>query len=67
MQSLHDRMPVFLADELATEWIDPNVTGDHALVRAVSAAAVPLADDLFEYPVASLRGDGPELIQAVTT
>lgn len=67
MQELHDRMPVFLADEFVNEWIDPNITGDHALVQAVSAAAVPIAADLFEYPVAPLRGDGPELIEAVTT
>ena len=66
MQPLHDRMPVFLADEFVNEWIDPDTTGDHALVQAVSAAAVPLANDLFEYPVAPLRGDGPPLIEGLS-
>lgn len=64
MAGLHDRMPVFLADEFVNDWIDPEFPGDQAFVDAVSAAAVPLADDLFEYPVAPLRGDGPELIEA---
>lgn len=66
MRPLRDRMPVFLADECVGKWIDPHFTGDHALVQAVSAAAAPLADDLFAYPVAPLSGDGPNLIRAIS-
>ena len=66
MRPLRDRMPVFLADECVGKWIDPYFTGDHALVQAVSAAAAPLADDLFAYPGAPLGSDGPNLIRAIS-
>ena len=64
MAPLHDRMPVFLADEFMNDWIDPGFAVDQGFVDAVSAAAVPLAEDLFEYRVAPLWGDGPDLIEA---
>lgn len=63
MAPLHDRMPVLLADELVPVWLDPDATGDQALVDAVSAAAVPLAARLREWPVRPLRGDGPQLLE----
>lgn len=62
MAGLHDRMPVFLADEMVSEWLDPGTAGDQSLVDAVSGAAVPLASRLREWPVRPLRGDGPELL-----
>ncbi len=63
MQPLHDRMPVFLADELMGDWLDPETPGDQLLLDAVSEASLPLADELREYAVRPLRGDGPELIE----
>lgn len=63
MAPLHDRMPVFLADDLVPEWLDPETPGDQSLVDAVSAAAVPLAARLREWPVRPLRGDGPQLLE----
>lgn len=62
MQPIHDRMPVFMADELLHDWLDPETPGDQLLVDAVSEASVPIASELHEYAVKPLRGDGPELI-----
>lgn len=65
MAELHDRQPVFLEPSLAATWLDPSVVGDAALVGAVSEASVALAGELRHYPVATLEGDGPGLIEAV--
>ena len=65
MADLHDRMPVFMSDELLHDWLDPQTEGDRLLVDAVSEAAVPISEQLREWPVAPLRGDGPELIEPV--
>lgn len=63
MENLHDRMPVFMAGDLVEEWLDPALVGDQGLVDAVSAAAVPISEQLREWKVRPLRGDGPELIE----
>lgn len=63
MQPLHDRMPVFVDDEILHDWLDPDIEGDQLLVNAVAALSVPYSERLREYPVKPLRGDGPELIQ----
>lgn len=62
MEPLHDRMPVFMSDELLADWLDPKTEGDRLLLDAVSEASVPISEQLREYAVAPLRGDGPELI-----
>lgn len=62
MADIHDRMPVFMGDELLTDWLDPELPGDQGLVDAVSEAAVPISAELREWAVKPLRGDGPELI-----
>ncbi|MFA5607990.1 MAG: SOS response-associated peptidase [Leucobacter sp.] len=62
MESLHDRMPVFLADELVADWLDPETEGDRLLVDAASEASIPVSEQLREYAVKPLRGDRPELI-----
>lgn len=62
MSSLHDRMPVFMSDELLQDWLDPETEGDQLLVDAVSEASIPYSEQLREYVVEPLRGDGPELI-----
>lgn len=66
MGDLHDRMPVFMSDELLLEWLDPDTEGDQLLVDAVSEAALPISERLREYAVGPLRGDGPELIEPLT-
>lgn len=63
MADLHDRMPVFMSDELLHDWLDPETEGDQLLVDAVSEAAVPISEKLRQWAVAPLRGDGPELIE----
>jgi len=63
MAPIHDRMPVFVADELMSDWIDPEIDGDQSLVDAVAELAVPVSERLREYRVAPLTGDGPELIR----
>lgn len=65
MESLHDRMPVFLDDEILQDWLDPETVGDQMLVDAVSELAVPYSERLTEWEVAPLRGDGPNLIRPV--
>lgn len=65
MKPIHDRMPVFLADELLEDWLDPNTVGDQLLLDAASETSLPLSEQLREYEVAPLRGDGPELILPV--
>lgn len=65
METIHDRMPVFMNDELLFDWLDPEVPGDKLLLDAVSEASVPLAGQLREYAVSPLRGDGPQLIQPI--
>ncbi|MFD5600809.1 SOS response-associated peptidase [Leucobacter sp. NPDC058333] len=62
MEPLHDRMPVFMSDELLQDWLDPETVGDKLLMEAVSEGAVSLSEQLREYEVLPLRGDGPELI-----
>jgi putative SOS response-associated peptidase YedK len=66
MSSIHDRMPVFLADELVDDWLDPNVQGAD-LLDHVTGAAVPISKQLTEHKVAPLRGDGPELLLPTNT
>ena len=65
MQPLHDRMPVFMSDEMLEDWLDPAVPDDQLLVDAVAEAALPLSRELREWAVRPLRGDGPELLQPV--
>ncbi|MBC9927285.1 SOS response-associated peptidase [Leucobacter sp. cx-169] len=65
MEQIHDRMPVFLDDELMGDWLDPGTVGDQLLVDAVSEAAVPYSELLREHVVGPLRGDGPELLLPV--
>lgn len=62
MTDLHDRMPIFLADDLVSDWLDPDTEGDQLLVDAVSEASIPISEQLREYAVRPLRGDGPELL-----
>lgn len=63
MSGLHDRMPIFVDDEILSDWLDPENVGDQALVDAASELSVPYSERLREYVVRPLRGDGPELIQ----
>lgn len=63
MEPIHDRMPIFMTDELLGDWLDPETVGDKLLLDAVSEASLPVSQLLREYEVKPLRGDGAELIQ----
>jgi putative SOS response-associated peptidase YedK len=60
--SIHDRAPVALPREVWDEWLDPTVEGDQSLVDMVVAESEQVLERLEVYPVAPLKGDGPELI-----
>lgn len=63
MESIHDRMPVFVDDEILRDWLDPEIAGDQDLADALSELSVPYSEQLREYRVRPLAGDGPELIR----
>ena len=65
MKDLHDRMPVFLADELTSDWLDPRISGVDLLTPAAEASR-SISHDLREHEVKPLRGDGPELLSPVS-
>lgn len=62
---VHDRMPVFLDDALAADWLDPGKRADSAMLGALSVGAERVAEGLAPVPVAPLRGDGPGLTRPV--
>ena len=64
---LHDRTPVTLPPSFWDEWLDASQEGDQSLVDAAVAAATPVAEALEFYQVAPLTGDGPELIEPVSS
>lgn len=66
LAGIHDRMPVFLAPELAESWLDPNEEGSQDLLDAVSADAAEQADRVEFHEVGpevgNVRNNGQELI-----
>ncbi|MCB0915934.1 MAG: SOS response-associated peptidase [Actinobacteria bacterium] len=60
---IHDRMPIAVAPEAWSDWLDPSFAGDpHQLLDPAATA-----DELEAYPVATLvnsvRNNGPELLR----
>lgn len=49
MEPLHDRMPVFLSDELLSDWLDQGTVSDQLFLDAASEASVPLSKQLSEH------------------
>lgn len=66
LASIHDRNPVPLPAELWSQWLNPDFRGTQELVDEAVKAAIPVASTLSFHEVAPLRGNGPELIQALT-
>jgi putative SOS response-associated peptidase YedK len=63
MAPIHDRMPVLLAPDDWSSWLDPGTD-----LGTVQGLLVPAPDEWFEvYPISSLvnnvRNDGPELLE----
>jgi putative SOS response-associated peptidase YedK len=65
LAGIHDRNPVPLPKDLWSWWLDPETEGDQAMVDAAVAAARPVAEALDLYEVNPLRGNGPELLEAI--
>jgi len=66
LADIHDRMPVFLAPELAEGWLDPHEEGSAELLGAISEGAVEQAERVEFYAVGNevgnVRNKGQELI-----
>lgn len=61
---VHDRMPVLLNHAAAMRWMQP--TADPATLLAdATIQGAHMAKTLDSWPVAPLRGDGPELMEPV--
>lgn len=67
LASIHDRNPVPLPPSLWNQWLNPELRGTQELIDQVVRAARPLASTLSFHEVAPLTGNGPELIQPVTS
>lgn len=65
IEGLHDRMPVFIARENFSRWIDPALPGAGPLLDDIRLASQRIAQTLTISEVAPLRGDGPHLIDPV--
>ncbi|PRY70180.1 putative SOS response-associated peptidase YedK [Glaciihabitans tibetensis] len=68
LSEIHERMPVFLDAELASEWLDPHADGSIELVELVADAAEDIADQAQFHAVGSevgtVQNDTPSLIRA---
>ena len=62
---IHPRIPVFVSPESWEKWLDPTVKGDQELVNNVLTDQNGTTDQLTAWPVAPVRGDGPDLIVPV--
>ena len=67
LAQLHDRTPVALPPSFWDEWLDAGQDGDRPVVDAAVVAATPVAEALKFYQVAPLRGDGPELVEPISS
>jgi len=66
LASIHDRNPVPLPAVLWSQWLNPDFRGTQELIDEAVQAAIPVASTLSFHEVAPLKGNGPELIQALT-
>ena len=61
---VHDRMPLLITDENLNSWLDPGTEGTAILPKAVEPGH-HASEALTMHPVAPLKGDGPELTEAM--
>jgi putative SOS response-associated peptidase YedK len=59
---VHDRMPVILPAEVERNWLDPEISKDHALSLLRSFAAETMVSALASPLVNSVRNDEPSLL-----
>lgn len=67
VSQLHDRTPVTLPPSFWDEWLDAGQDGDQTLIDAAVAAATPVAEALQFHQVGTLKGDGPELVEPISS
>lgn len=65
LELIHQRVPLLLASDLISDWLDPAQHGDQSLLDAVADRALPEYERLSFHEVAPLRGNGPELLLPV--
>lgn len=69
MTTLHDRMPVFMAKQDATQWLSEEKVGDQELVESFAARAVTVAETLTMHPVdprvGNVREFGEDLVSPI--
>jgi putative SOS response-associated peptidase YedK len=70
LAAIHDRMPVFLAQELLDDWLDPHEEGSQELVDAVADAGAEVAErvEFFEVgrEVGAVQNNSAALIEPVS-
>jgi putative SOS response-associated peptidase YedK len=68
---VHDRMPVFLDQDLVEEWLDPQEEGSQELVDQLAYGAAEVEPRIQRHEVGpavgSVQNDGPDLTTPVTT
>jgi putative SOS response-associated peptidase YedK len=62
--ALHDRMPVILPRELEAEWLDPDISVEHAISLLEPYPAQRMASRPVSRLVNSVQNEGPELLAA---
>jgi putative SOS response-associated peptidase YedK len=70
LAGIHDRMPLMLAPDVSSTWLDPGTSGDPALLERVLDASMSVVDGVAFHPVAKAVGNvansGPDLIEPVS-
>lgn len=72
MTGIHDRQPLYLAQDLWQEWLDPHTPGDHYLTAAVLDQTTAISETLEYRPIGTgwlstrpgQRRDDPTLIES---
>ena len=67
LAQIHDRTPVPLPEEWWDRWLDPSTDGDQTLVDAAVEASHDIIESLDFYPVEPVVGNGPQLVETVSS
>jgi putative SOS response-associated peptidase YedK len=67
LESLHDRMPVFVGADVMDDWLDPETEGDDDLVQGVAGLSPEIAERTTHHEVSAAVGsvgvDSPSLVE----
>jgi len=64
---IHPRMPIVVASEHYSRWLNPEDHEGAALITALSDHSLSASERLTYYPIAPLRGDGEALIRPLAS